>query len=103
VVHFSGTRSVPRVFPLPPQRVPHEEKYTIDLSVWYGSHYTTQLGIHDAAKELEGIGKTLKGWSHGFDGINAYTTDRERYEEQQKEWIKQRMEEARREKGEQSL
>jgi hypothetical protein len=58
----------------------YAETHTIDLGVWYGSHFTTVYGIHDIAKSLEKVAKTLERWTN-WDGVKAYGVDLERYEE----------------------
>jgi hypothetical protein len=41
----------------------HSENYDIDIGVWYGSHYTTEYGIHDVGKALMEMGKTMSHWT----------------------------------------
>ena len=65
---------------------PHSETHVIDLSVWFGSHYTTDKTVHDAADALEELAKTLKGWTES-DGIRTYTSDlQEARAERQARW-----------------
>lgn len=75
------------------QPTEHKETYEIDIKVWYGAEYINQLGVHDAVKKLQEIAETLKNWTYSFTGLNTYTTDRERFDEERSRVAKRLMEE----------
>jgi hypothetical protein len=56
------------------------ETYVIDLGVWFGSHYTTEKGVHHVAEALEEVQKSLKSWTEHLDGLKVYVLDHERVE-----------------------
>lgn len=55
------------------QPASHSETYWIDVGVWFGSHYTTEYGIHDVAEQLKKAATAFDRWTEGFDGIRVYT------------------------------
>lgn len=57
------------------------ETCTIDLGVWFGSHYTTELGVHHVAEELQAIHKAVDRWTESLDGIRVYVLDLEKEQE----------------------
>src|ERR1035437_9956886 len=56
------------------------ETYVIDLGVWFGSHYTTEKGVHHVAEALEEVQKSLKSWTEHLDGLKVYVLDHEKVE-----------------------
>jgi hypothetical protein len=53
----------------------YQESAILDVGVFFGSHYVTELGTHDVAKGIEEIGKTLNRWTEGISGLRVFTID----------------------------
>ena len=50
-------------------------EYLLDLSYFYGLQGIREYGLHDAAKALREIEKTVNKWTEHFNGLRVYTRD----------------------------
>jgi hypothetical protein len=50
-------------------------KYVLDLNFRYGLVRFNQYGVHDAAKALREMEKSMKKWTDHFNGIRVYVRD----------------------------
>jgi hypothetical protein len=74
-----------------PRSGKHTEKYVIDIGVWFGSHYTTEYGIHDIGRTLKDMAETIGRWTEELDGIRVYGVDLEKHQAERTAWIEEQV------------
>ena len=56
----------------------YEDRYELDLDIYFGWSYVERYGVHHIGKELRDIRKTMKSWTTK-KGLRAWVRDEKSY------------------------
>jgi hypothetical protein len=65
-------------------------EFVLDWGTVLNRELVTTYGLHDAAKALREMNKTVKGWSEGSRGLKVYARDGDARDQREREYLEKR-------------